>query len=159
MVAGKKISLELLNLELKLCTLQRKLLDLKLELRALEPKLLLAKLVELDGGADVGGGDDGTRRLHRPEADVGGADASSFSSSETAASWFVIVQLSNKWSMSTIFTIDTLLLIKCNCNINNRDKFLGPRGQWSSTEMWTMCGIRKLSRLQSKCLSRIHWHS
>ena len=87
-VAGKKISLELLNFELKLCALQRKLLDLK--------------LVERDGGADVGGGDDGTRRLHRPEADVGGADASSFSPSGIAASWFVIVQLSNKWSMSTI---------------------------------------------------------
>ena len=104
-VAGKKISLELLNFELKLSTLQRKLLDLKLELRALEPKLLLAKLVELDGGADVGGGDDGTRRLHRPEADVGSADASSFSPSGIAASWFVIVQLSNKWSMSTMSAI------------------------------------------------------
>ena len=105
MVAGKKISLELLNFELKLCTLQRKLLDLKLELRALQPKLLLAKLVELDGGADVGGGDDGTRRLHRPEADVGSADASSFPPSGIAASWFVIVQLTNKWSMSTMSTI------------------------------------------------------
>ena len=94
-MAGKKISLKLLNFELKFGALQRKLLDLELKLGALEPKLLLAKLVELDGGADVGGGDDGTRRLDRTEADVGRSDASTLPATGAAAAWVVIVQLWN----------------------------------------------------------------